>query len=234
MSGTSASDVPANRPPRDVTRSPAELKQLIELERSGAPFLVWRDVDSTQQVRSLADCTSLTVGRSPESDLVLSDDEASRTHAELRRIGADWTVEDDGLSRNGTFVNEVRTTQRRRLADRDVMRFGQTRVEFRAPQMVSSDITRVGTESVATDSLSETQRRILIALCRPYKSGAAFASPASNNQIAAEVFLGVDAVKNHLRLLYQRFAIADLPQNQKRAQLAERALQLGFGAEDSS
>jgi hypothetical protein len=34
-------------------------------------------------------------------------------------------------------------------------------------------------------------------------------------------------VKMHLRSLFGKFELTDLPQNQKRAKLAERALQLG-------
>jgi hypothetical protein len=41
------------------------------------------------------------------------------------------------------------------------------------------------------------------------------------------VFLSVDAVKTHLRALFNDFGLAELPQNQKRATLAERAMQLG-------
>ena len=81
------------------------------------------------------------------------------------------------------------------------------------------------------ESLTETQRKILVALCRPYKSGEAYATPASNNQSASEVFLGLDAVKNHLRVLFQRFEIGDLPQNQKRARLVECAFQWGLVSE---
>ena len=49
--------------------------------------------------------------------------------------------------------------------------------------------------------LSATQRRVLVALCRPYRDGGAYARPATNRQIAEEVFLSVDAVKGHLRTL---------------------------------
>jgi hypothetical protein len=41
------------------------------------------------------------------------------------------------------------------------------------------------------------------------------------------VFLGVDAVKSHLRALYRQFGVSDLPQNQKRAQLALDAMRSG-------
>jgi DNA-binding NarL/FixJ family response regulator len=70
------------------------------------------------------------------------------------------------------------------------------------------------------------QRQVLLALCRPYRDGN-FATPATNQDIASEVFLSVDAVKMHLRTLFAKFELADLPQNQKRASLAEQALQSG-------
>ena len=38
----------------------------------------------------------------------------------------------------------------------------------------------------------------------------------------------MDAVKTHLRTLFHKFHIEDLPQNQKRAKLVERAFALGI------
>jgi DNA-binding NarL/FixJ family response regulator len=76
--------------------------------------------------------------------------------------------------------------------------------------------------------LTDTQRRVLIALCRPYQDAGSFATPASNREIAGELFLTVDAVKMHLRSLFARLELTGLPQNQKRARLAECALRLGL------
>jgi DNA-binding NarL/FixJ family response regulator len=76
-----------------------------------------------------------------------------------------------------------------------------------------------------------SQQKILTALCRPYRGSTGFAAPASNSDIADEVFLSIDAVKNNLRVLFQRFGIADLPQNQKRARLVECAFQWGLVSE---
>jgi hypothetical protein len=76
--------------------------------------------------------------------------------------------------------------------------------------------------------LTDTQLGILAALCRPLSAGNHFATPATNQEIAAEVFLGVDAVKGHLRTLYRKFGIEDLPQNQKRARLVELAIEGGY------
>ena len=69
------------------------------------------------------------------------------------------------------------------------------------------------------------------ALCRPFKDGAAFATPSTNQAIADELHLSVEAVKTHLRALFEKFGVSDLPQNQKRVALVERALQSGLVAE---
>jgi DNA-binding NarL/FixJ family response regulator len=78
-------------------------------------------------------------------------------------------------------------------------------------------------------SLSATQRSVLVALCRPYKD-TELATPATNQQIADELYLSVDAVKAHLRTLFGYFGVEHLPQNQKRSYLAMRALQDGVVA----
>jgi len=81
---------------------------------------------------------------------------------------------------------------------------------------------------VTVASLSPTQRQILTALCRPYKQETPYATPASNQDVAGELFLSVDAVKTHLRTLFHKFHIEDLPQNRKRSRLVELAF--GSGA----
>ena len=72
-------------------------------------------------------------------------------------------------------------------------------------------------------TLTDTQRRVLVALCRPYCNGGS-GTPSTNQQIADEVFLSVDAVKMHLRTLFAKYGLGDLPQYQKRTKLAESAL----------
>jgi DNA-binding NarL/FixJ family response regulator len=74
--------------------------------------------------------------------------------------------------------------------------------------------------------LSPAQRRVLTALCRPYRESG-YAAPPSNGQIAEELVVAVDTVKGTLRQLFDVFAIQNLPQNQKRSALAMRALQTG-------
>jgi len=50
------------------------------------------------------------------------------------------------------------------------------------------------------------------------------APPATNRRIAAELCLGIDAVKFHLRSLFAAFGIEDLPHNQKRIRLVAEGI----------
>ncbi len=179
------------------------------------------------------DTPRVTVGRSPQADVALTwDDEVSRLHAAIEWIGTHWTIVDDGLSRNGTFVNGERLAGRKRLRAGDRIRIGGALLTFHEFGSGIDDVTRVSSGAIPTlRSLTETQRSVLVALCRPYKHSASFASPASNQQIAAELFLSVDAIKTHLRALFAKFGVEDLPQNQKRVRLAELALQSGVISE---
>jgi DNA-binding CsgD family transcriptional regulator len=193
--------------------------------------LFFRNAEGALQVVELDSSSSLTIGRGSGCDLRLTWDESvSRVHAELVWVGQHWAVVDDGLSRNGTFLNGERVNGRRRLHDGDTLVLGGTSFNFRDVRGGTSQLTRVQTEVLTVSSLSATQRQILVALCRPYKQETPYATPASNMQIAAELFLSVDAVKTHLRTLFQKFHIEDLPQNQKRTKLVERAFALGIVA----
>ncbi len=213
--------------PKAVTGS--ELKAELEAERAGLPFLVHRDGDGDHRIVSLGTGERpFWVGRRPSADVCLGwDGEVSGVHAQLEPGGGEWTLVDDGLSSNGSFVNGERVAGRRRLRDGDILRFGATLVLFREPGE-EPEATVMASNALTTASLSDTQKRVLIALCRPFKDAGKHATPATNKQIAEEVFLGVDAVKVHLRALFAKFAVEDLPQNSKRAALVERALQSGL------
>ena len=206
--------------------SPAELRDRIEAERRGRPFLVLREDGGSQRIVEL-EGQRLSVGRAALNDVALPlDAEVSRLHAELECIGGEWTVSDDGLSRNGTWVNGSRISGRQRLRDGDVLRVGRTTMAFRRPETEDSRPTQVAGPRLALSDLPPTQRAVLLALARPYKDDE-FAVPATNQAIADELHLSVDAVKGHLRTLFGRFGIEHLPQNQKRSRLVAEALHAG-------
>jgi DNA-binding CsgD family transcriptional regulator len=207
--------------------SPAELRERIRADGLGGPYLLFRDGDGEQRIVALHS-ERMTVGRAPGCELALPwDGKVSGTHAQLELIGgSNWTVTDDGLSRNGSYVNGERVRQRRRLVDGDLLRFGDTAIVFRAPpHEVAETIPAMGESKVV--QLSPAQRRVLVALCRPFRDGGEFATPASNQQIADELVVSVEAVKTHLRALFEKFEVGSLPRQAKRAELVKRAFQLG-------
>ncbi len=209
--------------------SPKELAALLAIEREGEPFLAYRDGSGALQLFALVGEEPVMAGRRPEMGLALSwDPEVSGVHAELLCLAGEWMVLDDGLSRNGTFVEGQRVSGRQRLRPGDRIRMGRTILAFNTPQLSDAGETVTAHDLSAIPQLTDTQRRVLVALCRPFGEGGTFASPASNQSIAEEVFLSIDAVKMNLRTLFGRFELTSLPQNQKRARLAELALELGL------
>ena len=215
--------------------TPAELQARLRAERAGAAFLVCRDPSGRQHLFVLPeDATRITVGRAPQTDVTLEwDSQVSRLHARLDQVAGEWIVADDGLSRNGTYLNGERVHGCRRLSDGDELRFGGTAGVYRDPVDTGSAATTVPVTQPKID-LSPTQHGVLLALCRPLLEAGKVTTPATNDQIAQEAFLGVSAVKAHLRTLYRKFAIGHLPQNTKRARLAELALDYGVVRVSSS
>lgn len=211
-----------------VGQSAVELKRQIEAEAEGHPFLVHRGSDGAQHLQLLGAGDRVTIGRDEGNDVAVDDEQVSRVHAEIEAIGAVWVISDQGLSTNGTFVNSERIVGRTRLQDRDLIEVGTTGILFRDPATghpARGTVAADSTEKAA--SLTDSQRRVLIALCRPYGSGESFVTPATNRAIAAEAHLSVDGVKGHLRVLFDRYGLTELPQNEKRAKLAEAALRSG-------
>jgi pSer/pThr/pTyr-binding forkhead associated (FHA) protein len=218
--------------PTADAQSVSDLKARAEAERGGRPFLLYRDGDGRQQLFFFApDAAYASVGRRPPSDLLLDwDEQVSRLHARFERVEDDWQVVDDGLSRNGTFLNRERLSGRRRLKDGDTLRFGTTTVTFRSPQREQLG-TADPAQTPATVGLSTTQRRVLVALCRPYKAERRLAGPATDQQIADELFLSVGAVKTHLRVLCAKLGVEQLPQDDTRVRLVQRAFSAGLISE---
>src|SRR3712207_5220164 len=142
--------------------SAAELKERLEAERRGHPFLILRDAEAAQVLVELpADGPqSRTIGRAADCDIALTwDERVSRVHAQLVCVGGDWAIDDGGLSRNGTFVNGQRIAERRRLHDGDTLRFGATAMVFRRPVDAGKEPSTVfASDVLAPTTLSAAQR----------------------------------------------------------------------------
>jgi DNA-binding SARP family transcriptional activator len=128
------------------------------------PVLSWCDDDGGDHRLALtAEAGQVTIGRRKDSAVPLTwDAEVSRAHAQLEPLGPDWTIRDDGLSRNGTWVNGERLRGRRRLFDGDTILVGRTllAVTMYTP---AGALTTAG----ATEARSAAPAGTVVRLCGP-------------------------------------------------------------------
>jgi FHA domain len=166
------------------------------------------------------DSERFTVGTVDSNDLVVDAPGVSRVHAVFERLGEAWAVRDLG-SRNGTFVNGGRTIGERALHPGDEVVLGTLRLVYHGPAQ--------GKETSALaepPSLTQREREVLLALCRPLLAGDAFTEPASIRTIAAELVVSEAAVKQHLARLYRKFGVGEFGER-RRVQLANAAVTTG-------
>jgi hypothetical protein len=212
-----------------------ELEARRLAERRGAPFLVFRDGDRQQQIFTLEEeLKTVTVGRRFETDISLPwDGEVSRLHAEFEYRAGEWTIVDDGWSQNGTWVNGLRLTARRRLVDGDLVRIGRTMFAYVHPGPLGVGPTMVPGELSATPRFSEQQQRILKALCRPlFGDGDGF-NPASDSTISEETGVPVETVIIELDHLGRALGLEDMPRPERRAETALLAFRSGLVTPDA-
>ena len=70
-----------------------------------------------------------TIGRDASNKIAIQDGSISSNHARITRTGDGFFIEDVG-SRNGTFVNGEKTSQKTKLNDNDVVRLGKVMLTF--------------------------------------------------------------------------------------------------------
>lgn len=211
--------------------SAAERSALVTAESEGTAFVAYRDGYGDLRILRLSGGNPRTIGRTENNDLpLLGNLEVSRTHAQLQAHGAGWSIVDDQLSRNGTYVNGDLVRRFRRLEDHDVIRIGTTSIVFRQPRVVGDQTTSMASGS-HRPHVTPAEQRVLIELCRPLLQSDGLATPATNPTIADELVISVAGVKSHVRSLFTKLEIGEMAQNRKRAELAHRALQLGLVTE---
>ena len=76
------------------------------------------------------DTAPVTIGRAPESTLVLTDDYASSHHARLVPREGQWFIEDLG-STNGTYLDKTKVTSPTAVPPGAKVRIGKTVLELR-------------------------------------------------------------------------------------------------------
>jgi EmrB/QacA subfamily drug resistance transporter len=132
--------VPAPPPESDVTRARG-----IAVQPAAAGEL--RVVEGATETTALPVAGGRLLGRDPECDLALADEEVSWRHARVGRDNGNVTIEDLG-STNGTYVNGERLLERRPLESGDRIELGSAVLEFLAPTLALTGVRRVAAPQV--------------------------------------------------------------------------------------
>ena len=126
-------------------------REQAKTERGDAPCLRYKDESGAGRIFVLEGEGAVTIGRGVDADVSLCwDPSVSLVHAQATPLGKRWLIADDGLSRNGTFVNGERLSGRRRLRDGDTIRVGRTLVCFGDPGAGRRDATTISDAPDAT------------------------------------------------------------------------------------
>jgi hypothetical protein len=212
--------------------SPPQLKRLHDARRTGDSVLAWKDPQGELHLQPLEEAEPCFIGRGPKMDISLSwDDRVSGLHARVTCAAGEWLIEDQNWSKNGTFRNEKRVDRSTRLRDKDVIRVGRTRLWFRIADGIG------GVTTTALDDrpkrllvLDETDRRILIELCRVAFTEDVMA-PVDNKTIAEALGYGEDMVSARFRRMYSRANI-NYGRNKNRSALMAMAIEEGYVTQD--
>jgi pSer/pThr/pTyr-binding forkhead associated (FHA) protein len=168
----------------------------------------------------------VTIGRGTENSLPLPDDQrVSRLHASLEDYGAGWSIRDLG-SRNGTYVNGSRLLAEQGLRPGDQITIGDTVLRYESSRALLEARATLG-DTAQPPVLTRREREVLVVLCRAALRGEQFAEPASVTEIAAELSVTPDAVKQHLIHLYDKFHIVE-GEGRRRVLLAHEAVRRGM------
>jgi class 3 adenylate cyclase/tetratricopeptide (TPR) repeat protein len=220
-----------------LTRAHSLLRERLQTERRGKSFLTYRNPAGKEQIHDLDDETSpVTIGRLSSNDVSLAwDTEVSRRHAQLELVEGAWSLFDDGISRNGSYVKGERVSGRVQLRDGDVLRFGDTVMLFRSSLSTPPPRADAGLSSVSISAsdlpgathLADGERSIMGALGRHLRSGEDVGR-FSDGEISTEVSLRAEDVSADLTRLAHRFELGEEPRDRQLHELAKRALALGL------
>ena len=118
---------PEDDPGTDSRAISSDTATRLGVQGAGAILVVVDDQDKPIEKISVTR-TPVVVGRMSACDVVLSDANVSRRHAELRREGSKWIIEDLG-STNGTLV-DGKLAKQHELHGGETLSFGTSTLRF--------------------------------------------------------------------------------------------------------
>ena len=211
-----------------------ELEARREAGRLGERFLVYRDDEGRQVIHALdrgARRSRSAAAPRPTSSIPW-DPEMSRLHAELELRAGEWTISDDGLSQNGTWVNGLRLTGRRRLNDGDLVRVGRTLIAFCDPVPVGTGPTLVPRRAERHAALLRAAAARPARAVPPAVQRRRGHQPGDRRADRRGDGIALEAVASELDHLGRALGLEDMPSLDQRAEIALLAMRSGLVSAD--
>lgn len=132
---------PASAPAARAASEPIAVTAIEKKLSTSAPIGSLTPEGDSGEVFPLLEEVS-TIGRAESNSIPINDGSVSTNHARIVRTGEGFWLEDLG-SRNGTFVNSEKVSDKKLLADGDVVRIGRVLLTFNiAQKSAMTDMTQ--------------------------------------------------------------------------------------------
>lgn len=191
-----------------VAHATHELDLEEGVRAEGRPYVRYRDGVLFHAVSLSPSASPIDIGRVDVCPVrIQSDPLVSRCHARLIFGAGWWSVEDAG-SRNGTFIGDKRIPGETILKDGACFRVGDTVLSVQVPQ---SGPDQTAPQERAEPRLLDPdpiQRKILVALARPWLAGHDLPVVPSDVDIAHALGCDVTSVADAVTALYEQAGLS--------------------------
>ena len=221
----------------ELGRADALLSERISEARRGLPYLSYSDGNGRQKVFDLEGESRVRIGRNPANDVPLAwDVEVSRSHASLIDVDGSWVLLDDGRSHNGSFVNGQRVADRHRpqgwghpalRRDADPLPVSARPSGIRARLGPPPQDRRPRSTCRARCSSPKCSNGCWSPSALLVDDSAPTSGAAADEEIANQLALSVEAVRENLWALSHVYDAEELPEDERVARIVERARRSG-------
>jgi pSer/pThr/pTyr-binding forkhead associated (FHA) protein len=167
-----------------VARATHELTLEAEVRAEGRPYVRFRDGVLFRALSLSPSASPIDIGRIDACPVrIQSDPLVSRRHAQLV-FGAGWWSIEDAASHNGTFIGDRRIPGETILKDGACFRVGDTVLSVHLPESGIDQTTLAESAEPRLLDPNPIQRKVLVALARPWLAGHELPVSPSDTDIA--------------------------------------------------